>query len=105
MINLDVYSFKTIQEISSLLDSYMNKGYFLISNIQDDLNIIISRRVTDIINQSEKVAPIELKQVQFLECPSCIKGHMRPVINDSKLNIWGCSRCRYSQIMEVDYGK
>ena len=33
-------------------------------------------------------------------CPSCGRGPLTPVLNHDGLRIVGCSRCRYSEVMD-----
>jgi hypothetical protein len=88
---LEAYTLKQVQTCLSLLKQFQNNGIKTIHEIE----IILENKITG------KLPETYLKKVRTKEiCPSCKKGSFDKIYNDEGLNLFGCKKCRYSEIRE-----
>jgi len=96
MLNLDVYKFRDIQAFNALLSQYNAKGFSSIQNVQKDIQSFLDSKIT--IPASR---PLKKKVIlpSNRKCPSCGSTRYRRVVNSENEIIFGCSACRFSEII------
>ena len=101
MCSLEVYKIKDIQNFISLLVQFEKVGITDTKIIQDkihkhlEVTSSIREPVIDSVTHNIRTAKSKLKK-----CPKCNKGNLSLVRNPDGLNIVGCSKCRYSEIVK-----
>lgn len=98
MINLEIYNGRQLQTFLSLLNQFEGDGLNDIRFIREKINNhLTDRRKNFRINvNSHKISYGESAPI----CLKCGLGRMQKVLNPDGLNIYGCTKCRYSEITE-----
>lgn len=94
MLKLKAYNLKEIQNFISLLVQFDQQNIKKVSDCKKHLQNYVN-------NEIKKGSKYVVFQSEKRSCPGCKTGVMLPVGNFEKLNIWGCTKCRYSEIREV----
>ncbi len=95
MIKFDAYSGKDLQQFMSMLNQCETNGVTEIRFVRQKIHEFITSGAI-----AQRITFRKEKKLSREKCPECGNGYLNPIQNEEKLNIVGCSKCRYSKILE-----
>jgi Zn ribbon nucleic-acid-binding protein len=96
MLNLSVYKNKDLQNFIAIINQCEGKGVTEIRFVREKIQNHLDKEFMELIKDSKKIKKIKSKEI----CPSCKKGSFDRIYNEEGLNLFGCKKCRYSEIRE-----
>lgn len=105
-VNLEIFNGKELQRFIAIINQCENKGItdirFVRTQIQDTLAFRFKEQHLSIKKEERKQKQV-IRSLKI--CSNCGKSILEPIVNNEGLNIFGCRKCRYSEIREVTNGK
>jgi len=100
MLNLKSYNGKELQNFLAMLNQMEAEGITDIRFIREKLfNEVHSRSQNDRLQIIKAKKDYKKKSKNWRQCPSCGKGFLSPVMTGEDLKVWGCPKCRYSELV------
>ena len=99
MLNFKSYNGKELQNFLAMLNQCETEGVTEIRFVREKIfeYIHTTFRTTKIASIKENP---RVKKIPKNLCPSCGKGRLNVIRNEDGLNIVGCYKCRYSEIVK-----
>jgi hypothetical protein len=102
-MNFTVFTQRQLQDFQAFLQLCDNDRVTDIRIVRQRIGEEIHRRHMELrrergLMSGNNQRPVG-KKVRPKRCPSCGKGVLLPVINRDGLNIVGCKKCRYSEVV------
>jgi len=100
MLHLEVYPLKTVHHCLTIMNQMEAEGITDIRFIREKLfNEVHSRSQNDRLQIIKAKKDYKKKSKNWRQCPSCGKGFLSPVMTGEDLKVWGCPKCRYSELV------
>jgi len=94
MLNLKVYKNRELQNLIAVINQCETKGVTDIRFVREKIQNHLDIEFRELIQQDRKIKKVKTKEL----CPSCGKGSFDKIYNEENLNLFGCKKCRYSEI-------
>lgn len=96
-MKLTAYTNKALQHFMAMLNQAENTGVTDIRFLRQRIQRHLESQYREMTVKTRKYNKV--KRVNSKTCPECGQALMVPVLNNEGLQIIGCKKCRYSEII------